>query len=238
MIRFEAFKKLGVAVAAMSDKSDGDCGLGGNNQSEGAHVLSRKHFCESCGSNYENIVSAKQVHGNKVACVGEEDRGKDRQWKTALDDTDGLVTNIAGITLAITIADCVPVFIYDPVQKCGGVIHAGREGTFKKISAKAIEVLTGEYASDPANIHAVIGPSAGPCCYEVSQELADAFSKAGLPTKGRNLDLWAANAQQLAAAGLPQSSITISRHCTICTDDFHSHRADPKAGRNIALFML
>ncbi len=136
------------------------------------------------------------------------------------------------------VADCVPVYLLDPETGGGGLVHAGREGTYRGISPLAVEAMQREFGTKPTDLHALIGPSAGPCCYEVSPELAHAFAEAGLPVDGRHLDLWQANAQQLTAAGLSPGRITVSGICTICDGRFHSHRAQPNAGRNMALLML
>jgi hypothetical protein len=149
-----------------------------------------------------------------------------------------MVTDVPGLPLAVLVADCVPIFLVDVRRRAAALIHAGREGTFRNISVAAAALLERELGGRVSDVHAVLGPSAGPCCYEVSAEIAAAFTTAGLPSRGRNLDLWEANARQLHAAGIPRCQIAIAGVCTICDGRFHSHRRDADGARNMALLML
>jgi len=149
-----------------------------------------------------------------------------------------MVTDVAGLPLAVFVADCVPVYLFDPQRRATGLVHAGREGTRQQVGPKALHVLTREFGSRPGDVHALIGPSAGPCCYEVSTAIAQDFARAGLPVRGRHLDLWQANARQLVAAGVPEEQVAISGMCTICDGRFHSYRRDGGSARNMALLAL
>ncbi len=234
MIRFDTLERLCVRVAAMSDISDGDCRLNSDSGSE----LRRKFF-ESCGVVPEHVTIGKQVHGARIAAVGELDRGRGVNGAaSAFSDTDGLITDIAALPLVISIADCVPLFLFDPKRRAIGLVHAGRAGTRDNIAIAAIEAMQREYGSVAGNIHAVIGPSAGPDAYEVSEEMAAEFADRGFPVRGRCLDLWEANARQLESRGVPRAQIAISGICTIGSGRFHSHRAHRNGARNLALLML
>ncbi|NUM53645.1 MAG: laccase domain-containing protein [Candidatus Hydrogenedentes bacterium] len=218
----------------MSDLLDGDCRLNGD---EGAN--SRHEFFRACGIVPGHITAGKQVHGATVAVVRESDRG--RGATSTLDpfpETDALITNIAALPLVISIADCVPVFLFDATKRAIGLVHAGRVGTQHRIVANAVDALRTEYGTIPADIHAVIGPSAGPEAYEVSHEMAAEFANLGLPVRGRCIDLWEANARQLESCGVPRAQIEITGICTITSGRFHSHRAHNNGARNLALFML
>lgn len=216
MIRFEQLEDLGVRVAAMSDATDGDC--------SGTDF---GHFVARCGLSRGDVATVRQVHG--VAVVDAAEAGI---------DADALVTADPARAMAIRIADCVPVFLYDPVKRTGALVHAGREGTRQGIAAAVVTALASRYGSAPGNIHAVIGPSAGVCCYEVAPAMAQEFAALGLPVNGRRLDLWGANALQLASAGLARERIHVVGECTICTDRYHSYRRDKAGGRNAALLAL
>lgn len=234
MMRFQEFEALGVRCAAISDKSDDDCVV---NPADA--VSARAPFLALCGISEEALVLARQVHGCRVASVGREDAGRGGlSPKTAIADTDGLITNVPGLALGIRVADCVPVFLYDSVCKAIGLVHAGRVGTFLNISAAAVAALERELGASPGRIHAIIGPSAGPEAYEVSPSIAEEFSQAGLPVKGRFLDLWQANVEQLVASGVPGAQISVSGECTITGGRFHSHRANPDGRRNLAILIL
>jgi hypothetical protein len=237
MLRFGALERLGVAVAVMSDASDGDCGFRGSEPALAARR--RRHVCERCAIDPHHLVCAQQVHGSTLAWARETDRG--RQPGASLEpfpETDAILTEVRGLPLAIFVADCVPVLLYDQRNHVGGLVHAGREGTLSRITEKAIAAMRESRGSDPVDIHALIGPSAGPCCYQVSTEMAASFADAGFPVNGRNLDLWKANLLQLQASGVPQSHITIHGTCTVCTTTFFSHRRQPNGARNMAFFTL
>ncbi len=130
------------------------------------------------------------------------------------------------------------MYLFDPVKRAIGIVHAGRLGTFGAVAIKAVQVMRAYYRSDPADIHALIGPSAGPCCYQVSEQIAAEFTIEGLPVAGRNLDLWEANAGHLQSAGVPDGQIVRSGICTICDDRFHSYRRDAATARNLAVICL
>ena len=231
MVRFETFEKLGVAVAAISDRSDGDCGLRGPDAREASRRRAR--CCAQWGVGAEALVCAHQVHGTRVERVFASDGG--REPFTA---TDALVTKVGGLPLAIFVADCVPVYLFDAQRGAGGLVHAGREGTLHDIAGATVAALGERFGTVPGNVHALIGPSAGPCCYEVSSELADVWQGAGLPSQGRRLDLWEANVGRLVAAGVPRGQIAVAGACTICNTRYHSHRRDGDGRRNMALLVL
>lgn len=235
MIRFSSLEALGVAVTALSDKSDGRLSARPGDPPDGPCGA----FCARCGVDRESLVCLEQVHEAVVARAGPEDCGRGvRQGFPRFPRTDGVVTASAGVPLAIFVADCVPVYLVDPVAPAIGLLHAGREGTLKRIAEVGLRAMISAYGTRPADVHAMIGPSAGACCYEVSEEMAQTCGGAGIPVRGRNLDLWAANGIQLEGLGVPPEQIGVSGICTICDARFHSHRADSNAGRNMALLSL
>lgn len=226
MIRFEFLESLGLSLAVMSDKSDGDCRLNGE-CGRGAQA----QFLAACGVRPERVAHGQQVHGTCVRRVREGD-------VFPYSNTDGLVTDVSGLPLAVSVADCVPLYLFDPVRRVAGIVHAGRAGTRTNIAAQAVAAMVREFEVSPSTVRAVVGPSAGPCAYEVSREMAQDFAEAGLPVHGRFLDLWEANAIQLVTAGVPRANIEISGVCTITAGRFHSHRAGANGARNLALIML
>lgn len=245
MIRFQTFEQLGLAVAAFSEKSDGDCALT-DAQDIGGLPRARQRVCQECGVPAGGLVCVRQVHGTRILQATRTQRGMEA---TAVGnagipagpsetEADGMVTRERGVALGILTADCVPVYLFDPVRRAGGLLHAGRKGTRNGISGRAVALLESLFHTEPKDIHALIGPSAGPCCYEVSQELADNFRAAELPVEGRHLDLWEANATQLARAGVARQNIAVTGLCTICDGRFFSHRRDADGRRNLALLAL
>lgn len=221
-MRFKSLERLGVRVAAISEVTDGDC----------SSDESRAAFCAGLGIDVGDLVTGRQVHGVAVAVAGDGDRGR------RFDATDGVVTAVGGLPLAIFVADCVPVFLVDPVRRAVGLVHAGREGVRQGIVDAAVRAMVDHLGCDSENIHAVIGPSAGPCCYEVSAEMADQFRALCLPVEGRRLDLWESTALQLARAGVPRRQIEVSGFCTVCGSRFFSYRRDGGGRRNMAVMCL
>ena len=194
------------------------------------HVASnRKLLSSALRFKVESLTTAKQVHGNKVAIVEREMRGKGaNDHGSALDEIDAMVTDIPDILLMIQVADCVPLLLYDPKQKVIAAAHAGWRGTVLEIARNTVNSMVKRFKSDPAYIYVGIGPSIGPCCYEVGHEVIREASKDLIKTRnGKNyFDLWEANKSQLIEAGIPASNIEISRICTHCNSDtFFSSRA-------------
>jgi hypothetical protein len=185
-------------------------------------------ICRTLGIHRGDIATAYQVHSANVAVVGPDDRGRVAR------QTDALVTNRPGVFLMLRFADCVPVAFYDPVQRAIGLAHAGWKGTLGKAAQETVEAMMEAYGSRPADLIACIGPSIGPCCYQIGGNVAKLVNEVFphqpqlLHQQGdgsRHLDLWEANRLQLASLGVHQ--IEVSGLCTAChNDEFFSHRAD------------
>jgi hypothetical protein len=234
MLRFPELERFGV-LAAVSGTAEGDCA----SADDGESSPGREAFFAACGVPASRVVCARQVHGVRVARAGASDGGRGAHERaTAIPDTDGLITDEPGLALGISVADCVPVYLVDPVRPAAGLLHAGRQGTFANIAGAGVRAMRDAFDSAPGNLHAVIGPSAGPARYEVSREIAEAWRAAGLPSEGRLLDLWEANAMQLARAGVPRCQVHVAGICTINDTRFHSHRRDADGRRNLALLAL
>ena len=194
-----------------------------------------------------SAVFTKQTHSVNVIRVGASECGIGIEREVPYDEVDGLVTNECNVTLTVFTSDCVPVYLYDPKKRAIGLCHAGWRGTVGGIAKITVEKLAAEYGSDPADIIAVIGPSIGPECFEVGEEVAVVFDEAygGAVTIRRegskpHVDLWKANALSLAAAGVPEAQIYISGLCTMCEPSLlFSHRATAgKRGSNAGFLML
>ena len=186
------------------------------------------------GVRREEVVSPHQVHSTTVRVVDERSRGQ------VCPETDALVTDAPNVALMLRFADCVPILLCDPVRSVVGLAHAGWRGTVAGMAGAVVQAMVHEMGCRPEDIRAGIGPSIGPCCYEVGEEVAEAASSAlagasGLleskPNGRWHLDLWAANRRQLAEAGV--CSIEVAGICTACrTDEWFSHRAERgKTGR-------
>ncbi|MBN2202163.1 peptidoglycan editing factor PgeF [bacterium] len=186
-------------------------------------------FCVAAELDRDRAAFARQDHGDAVAVV---------ETARVYEDSDALVTQSTDVVLFIQVADCVPVFLFDPERRAVGLAHAGWRGSAKDIAGKTAAAMTARFGSDPGRMSACIGPSIGPCCCEVGPDAAERFSPRYL--QGSRLDLRAVNRDALIAAGMAPDAIHISRLCTVCHKDwFFSHRGDGgKTGRMAAMIGL
>jgi YfiH family protein len=197
-----------------------------------AVLENRRRFCEALGGALDSLVTGAQVLGSAVAWVTEADRGKGASdTETSLPDTDALITDSPGVSLLAFSADCPLVAVVDIERRAIGLAHASRKGTFGRIAARTVAAMQKVLGCRPEAMHAAIAPCIGPCCYEVGREiLGDAppgFSRY-FTQRDRtfHLDLWTANVEQLAEAGLPPDHIERPSACTCCSPDrFFSYRA-------------
>lgn len=238
MIRFETLESIGLSVAVMSGCSEGDCRLPADSNNF-AGRQERRDFLSVLGLEPEKLVCVRQVHGDAVIRVGVQDAGRGGlDAATAVADCDAMITCEPGLPIGISVADCVPLLVYDPVKGALAAGHAGRLGTMGNIAGRIVEAMSFHFRTDPSDLRAVIGPSAGPDRYEVSEEIALAFEALDLPRNGRLLDLWGANRLQFERAGLPTDQIHVSGRCTIEDAGFYSHRGDGSGARNLAVASL
>lgn len=198
-------------------------------------LTNRQRMASVFGLRDENTRFTWQVHGADVLPVDHA-----TIQTTPPPHADGIITNEAQVPLVMRFADCTPVMLYDPVQHAIGIAHAGWKGTVLGAGAATARAMMEHYGSRSADLIAGIGPSIGPCCYEVGSEVVEAIqtaftSSADLITppqgaRGAHLNLWEANARSLRDLGLEQ--IEIAGICTSCNREFYSHRRDQgKTGR-------
>lgn len=207
-------------------------------------------FANSLGLKAEDIVSPNQVHGDRILRVTREHSGRGaRSYEDAIPETDALVTSEPGLPLMLCFADCTPILFLDPEQKAVGIAHAGWKGTMKSIGRKTLEAMQREFGTEPSKCLAGIGPSIGPCCYEIGEEVADACRKAFPETwdnlleerQGKlHLNLSKANRLQLLEAGMLPEHIESADTCTSCEHHWYfSYRADGgRTGRIAAVIAL
>lgn len=194
------------------------------------HVAANRGLmARAVGWDASRLVSARQVHGRKAVVVTREDVGKGD-----FPDTDAMVTAEPGVLMLMKFADCVPVVMWDPMRRVVAIAHAGWRGTMLETPAAAVELMAAKFGSVPSDLVAGIGPSIGPCCYEVRREVVEQAVRVfpGVPvlrdgSSGRpHLDLWRANAETLMRAGVPEDNVEVAGLCTRCRNDlFFSHRA-------------
>lgn len=196
------------------------------------------------------FVFCRQTHSDHVQEVNELKTDNGFYSKhNAVQDCDALLTNKKDICLMALTADCVPVLLYDTKQNVIASVHSGWRGTARKILAVTIAKMRERFNSNPANLICCIGPSAGPCCYEVGGDVKKAFSMTltdcspffAAEKNGKYLlDLHEANRQIALSCGIPDAKIEKSGICTLCNDDlYHSARRHGKnAGRMATGIML
>ncbi len=194
----------------------------------------RKIFFSRLGFRPEQAAGAKQEHGDHILQVG---------LPGQYEGYDALVTRSPGILLTVTVADCAPVLIYDPVQKAVGAVHAGWRGTVAGITAKTIGRMVSLFNTNPADCRAFIGSCIGECCFEVGDEVAEHFDKAfkrwNTATGKYHVDIKSANREQLLREGLLAENIEVSPHCTFQNKDYFSHRRDRgQTGRMLGVIGL
>jgi hypothetical protein len=195
--------------------------------------LNRDTFFSQFGIFKSNLAIPVQSHSANVRRVA---------IPGTYDNCDGLITDAKGVALVVTVADCVPILLFDPRKNVVGALHAGWRGTAQSIVRQAIQIMHEEYKTDSKNVLAFIGPSAGSCCYEVSREVAVKFENKIVSYDHTKvfIDLKKENEAQLQQQGLAVGNIEISNHCTICEKQlFHSYRRDgTKSGRMMAFIYL
>lgn len=209
-----------------------------------------RRIAKLLGCGVSDMVCADQTHTINVRVVGGDDRGKGILSPKDYTDVDGLVTNVKGIVLATFYADCVPLFFVDVRNRAIGLSHSGWKGTVGRMGQATIDVMRKEYGTRPEDIRAAIGPSICQSCYEVSEDVAEAFRKefkkdgqSGeiLFSKGNGkyqLDLWKANRIILEEAGVAADNIQVTDICTCCNPEYlFSHRASRGKRGNLGAFL-
>lgn len=219
-----SYDSLNLSYAVGDDKSDVDKNF--------VAVLAQFDLQEG------SLVRLNQVHGDDILLI------REGASSVLTGDYDAVVTDDGNLALSIMTADCVPLFLFDPVTEVFAAVHAGWRGTAKGIAGKAVRVMLREFLCDPKRIRAVIGPSIGKCCYEVSSDVAESLGASVRAGKGAlvnvtdgkaRVDLKGFNAEQLIESGLRPDMITSAEECTSCRSDlFYSYRRDNITGRQLS----
>lgn len=198
-----------------------------------------------------DVLCPHQVHEDKVAIV----KSRDLTCED-LQGIDALITNLPEIAIGVKTADCVPILLFDPINKVIAAIHSGWKGTVKKISHKTINLMQEQFNINPCNLLAVIGPSIGASSFQVGEDVAQQFDKACFPMNdiltnqgeripnsmqgGLHIDLWKANKWLLEQKGIPSSNIHIAGICTYLNNNlfFSARREGITCGRIINAIKL
>ncbi len=193
----------------------------------------RELFFKSIGLSRDSVGFQKQIHSdiiNIVECAGENG------------ESDALITNKKNLGLAIIVADCTPIFLYDFKEKVIAAVHAGWRGTEQGILIKTLNKLHKNFNSHPHNLVAYLGPSISAANYEVGAEVAEKFDQQFIQRIDQKLylDVSGINYKMLIDFGVPKNQIQKSE---LCTFEFkallHSYRRDKeKSGRSLGVIAL
>lgn len=214
------------------------------------HVMENyRRMAKALGVSAKRMVLSYQTHTVHVRQITEEDTGKGIVRDRDYADVDGMITNVPGITLVTFYADCVPLYFLDPVHKAIGLSHSGWRGTVNRMGKVTLEAMERAYGSRPEDMLVCIGPSICKDCYEVGEEVVEAFRQAFSPEDwdqllmkkpdGKyQLDLWHANERILLESGVLSEHIQTTDICTHCNPDFlFSHRTMGNERGNLAAFL-
>ncbi len=220
----------------------------GRGDPDGNVMENYRRFCAAVGFDRNTLVASAQDHHTFIRRVTSEDYGTGIWKPKDMQSVDGLITNEPNVTLVTYYADCVPLFFLDPRQRAIGLAHAGWRGTVAKIGEKTVEAMAREFGSKPENLIAAIGPSIGPCCFEVDTPVYEEFlnltelrPQEFITEEGGGkyrIDLWEANRRVLLNAGVSAENITVSQLCTKCNAQWlYSHRGSGGKRGGLAAMM-
>ena len=173
----------------------------------------------TAGRRWRSVVRSRQVHGSLTLAHGDVSEGA-----CVVGEADGHVTARPGVLLTVTIADCVPVFVADPVRRAVGLLHAGWRGTAAGVVESGMATLRKAFGSRPGDVTVHLGPAICGECYEVGPEVFRALGE-GTPAAPRPIDLRRVIRRRATAAGVRAEQVTVSGECTRCGDGrYFSHR--------------
>jgi polyphenol oxidase len=234
---FEQFPEL---IAAQSTRLGGfspppysSLNLGLSTADDPENVAkNRLAFFTSLGITEDQLASSGQVHGNAVLCASHPQRAQ---------NYDAIMTSEKGLFTAVTIADCCPVLIYDPVKKSVASIHAGWRGTVEQIVRTTLEKMMLRFGTDPKNCFAYVGTCISEKSFEVDADVAhhftDEYKRFDASRNKFFIDLKKANRAQLLKCGVPEDHIEVSTYCTVINNDrYFSYRNEgQQSGRMLAV---
>jgi len=213
-------------MVSISQISDGNMAYHVPLNTDDVHQ-NRKNFARKIGLDLSDIVFMNQTHSSAVSVVD----------SVGVYDSDAIITKNSNIALAVMVADCIPIVLYDSAQKALGVIHAGRVGTFHNILQNCCKMMQQSFKTKPEDLILYMGPSIRRCCYEVSKEMAKfvATRYSADFVDGNFIDLQAINHQSALLMGIKDKNIIDANICTCCkSNTFYSYRAQrDRSGRFI-----
>lgn len=231
--------------------SEGDLAtlnLGFNRGDKEENVIENyKRMSQALDVSFDSLVLSKQVHETCITKVGQEACGNGIIMPNMWESMDGIYTQEHGVTLVTHYADCVPLFFYAPKYGMIGMAHAGWRGTVDEIGKKMIQLWIEKEGILVEEIQVAIGPSIGPCHFEVHEDVASCFKEkfpeadfiTFYPEKNKySINLWECNKQSLCSVGVLEKNIITAGICTCCMNDiFFSHRKTGGKRGTLGAFM-
>lgn len=256
-LEYPLFQETGIVTSAFSTRLGGvsegyysSLNLSFDRGDDPARVLENfKRIGASMGVAVEDMVLSKQTHTTNVRVVTKEDKGKGVMRERNYTDVDGMITNVPGICLVTSYADCVPLYFVDPVKKAIGLSHSGWRGTVGKIGKNTVQLMQENFGSKPEDLLAAVGPSVCMDCYEVSEDVIEQFKETfekkyweDLFYKKENgkyqLNLWKANELIFLESGILPEHMAITNVCTHCNSKIlYSHRTMGNNRGNLCAFL-
>jgi len=184
----------------------------------------RDEFLKDAGFRPQAVCTVRQVHSRTVREVSAE---RARSW-TEPPEADGIVTADPGVLPAVTVADCMPIFLSVPEKGIRGVLHSGWKGT--GIVKDGIDLIRRIWRVPAADVQVLLGPAIGRCCYRVDRERALLFSRTwgedavAWEADGPHLDLVSANVSMLDRLGVKH--VRVAQECTVCNTELGSFRRE------------
>ncbi len=217
MVNF--FKNFPEVLAVMSERKDGPMKLLKDSE---VNLKNRKKFFAGINPERKKIISAEIVHGNKTEIV-------DSESPELIFGADGLISKDKKIFLSVTIADCIPVYFYDPEKQIFGIAHCGWRGIVAGIAGSAVGKMK-EAGGKPENLLVALGPGIGKCHFEIKEDVLEKFSGYENFIERRDgkiiADLKGIIKLQLQNLGVPEENIENDPTCTFESDRFFSFRRD------------
>ncbi|MFC1663016.1 peptidoglycan editing factor PgeF [Patescibacteria group bacterium] len=208
------FRKHNNLLAAISEIIDGPMGI-----STAINETNRQRFFDKLGISDTQVARAHLTHGSTIVPVTEPGSY----------NGDGLVTKNNNLFLIVTVADCLPILLYDPDHNALGLLHAGWRGLAAGIAEGSVGAMKESFSTLPEQLVVVVGPGIGACHYDINNEVAEQFDKSVLEKRDDKifLDLGAEAVGQLKKAGAIEKNITVMPECTYeKTDKYFSWRRD------------
>lgn len=243
LIRPAIFSAFGEIAAGQSTRHGGispapwhSLNLGKSTEDDPANVAeNRRRFTRQLGFGPEAMAWSRQVHGEAIRQVSQPGGS---------DGFDALVSSEPGILLAVSIADCTPILLYDRKNRVIAAVHAGWKGTLATLVMKTLNFMHTNYGTEGNDCFAYIGACIDDCSFEVGEEVGALFDEPFRrfePERNKFfVDLKSANARQCYDFGVPAVQVEISPYCTVQHNDhFFSHRREKGlTGRGMAAIGL